>query len=273
MLVPALWVALIMFIGNFSDCGMSDPMIRRPIVMSMLVGLALGDLRTGIIMGASLEVIFLGISGIGGAMPSDSMTGSIFGTAFAILNHQGVEVALSLAVPISLLAVFINQLVIFIRGLLLTFFEKYAEEDKTKSIERLQYLSIIGGPLVYALIGFLGIYLGSGSISTLVHSIPQVIMNGLTVLGQMLPALGIALLLNMIYEKGNMIYLLLGFLLSCYLKLPIIAVALIGIILAIILSSIDKNILDVKNMKISKHATLTKQSNDENSIEEDFFND
>lgn len=271
MFVPALWVALIMFIGNFSDCGMSDPMIRRPLVMSMLVGLALGDLRTGIMMGASLEVIFLGISGIGGAMPSDSMTGAIFGTAFAILNHQGVAVALSLAVPISLLAVFVNQLVIFIRGLLLTFFEKYAEADRSKAIEHLQYLSIIGGPLVYALIGFLGIYLGSSSISTLVHAIPEVVMNGLTVLGQMLPALGIALLLNMIYEKGNMIYLLLGFLLACYLKLPIIAVALIGIILAVILSSIDKSILDVKNMKTAEQPKASPSNED--SIEEDFFND
>lgn len=272
MLVPALWVALIMFIGNFSDCGMSDPMIRRPLVMSMLVGLALGDLKTGIIMGASLEVIFLGISGIGGAMPSDSMTGSIFGTAFAILNHQGAAVALSLAVPISLLAVFVNQLVIFIRGLLLNFFEKYADEDNIKAIEHLQYLSIIGGPLVYAIIGFLGIYLGSGSISALVHSIPAVIMNGLTVLGQMLPALGIALLLNMIYEKGNMIYLLLGFLLACYLKLPIIAVALIGIILAVILSSIDKNILDVKNL-VTSRKTVTEKKNEDDTLEEDFFND
>lgn len=272
MLVPALWVALIMFVGNFSDCGMSDPMIRRPLVMSMLVGLALGDLKTGIIMGASLEVIFLGISGIGGAMPSDSMTGSIFGTAFAILNHQGVAVALSLAVPISLLAVFVNQLVIFIRGLLLSTFEKYAEEDKSKSIERLHYLSIFGGPLVYALIGFLGIYLGSGSISALVKAIPPVVMNGLTVLGQMLPALGIALLLNMIYEKGNMLYLLLGFVLSSYLKLPIIAVALIGIILAFILASIDKNILEVKNMKSPKAKTVSENSTN-NSLEEDFFND
>lgn len=272
MLVPALWVALIMFIGNLSDSGMCDPMIRRPLVMSMLVGLALGNLKTGIIMGASLEVIFLGITGIGGAVPSDSMTGSIFGTAFAILSHQGVAVALSLAVPIGLLAVFVSQLLIFARGLLLTFFQKFAEEDKRKSIERLQYFSIVAGPLVYALIGFLGIYLGSGSISALVKAIPPVIMNGLTVLGQMLPALGIALLLNMIYSKGSMIYLLLGFILSSYLKLPVIAVALIGIILAVILSTIDKDILDVKNMKINSQKNELKQ-NDDSSIEEEFFND
>ena len=69
-----------------------------------------------------------------------------------------------------------------------------------------------------------------------------------------------------------MLYLLLGFVLSSYLKLPIIAVALIGIILAFILASIDKNILEVKNMKTPK-AKAVSEDNTNNSLEEDFFND
>lgn len=248
MLIPALCVALVMFIGNLSDSGLSDPMIRRPLVMSMFVGLLLGDLKTGVIMGASLEVVFLGMSGIGGAMPSDSMTGSIFGTAFAILNNQGTEVALSLAIPISLLAVFINQLVIFIRGLLLEKFNQFAEEDNIRSIELLHYASIFAGPLVYGIVGFLGIYLGTNSISALVDSIPEFVMNGLTVLGKVLPALGISLLLNMIYEKGNMIFLLLGFLAAAYLKLPLIAIALFGVVIVFVLGAIDKSLLENKRI-------------------------
>lgn len=272
MLIPALCVALVMFIGNLSDSGLSDPMIRRPLVMSMFVGLLLGDLKTGVIMGASLEVVFLGMSGIGGAMPSDSMTGSIFGTAFAILNNQGTEVALSLAIPISLLAVFINQLVIFIRGLLLEKFNQFAEEDNIRSIELLHYASIFAGPLVYGIVGFLGIYLGTNSISALVDSIPEFVMNGLTVLGKVLPALGISLLLNMIYEKGNMIFLLLGFLAAAYLKLPLIAIALFGVVIVFVLGAIDKSLLDNKriaeknvNSQNSVESTLT--------LEEDFFDE
>ncbi|BDR58976.1 PTS mannose/fructose/sorbose/N-acetylgalactosamine transporter subunit IIC [Xylocopilactobacillus apicola] len=275
MLVPALCVAFVMFLGNLSDAGMSDPMIRRPLVMAMVVGLLLGDLRKGVLMGASLEVIFLGINGIGGAMPADVMTGSIFGTAFAILNHQSTSVALSLAIPIGLLAVFIKQIVMFIKGLMVPLFNRFAEEDNIKKIEHLQIASIFIGPLIYALIGFLGIYLGNSSISLLVHSIPKFVMDGLTVLSKVLPALGIAMLLNMIQEKGNTMYMILGLLMASYLKLPLIAIAILGTILAIIIATTDKQILDNKNflndLKLLGNNNSVVKSSD--TIEEDFFND
>ncbi|BDR56973.1 PTS mannose/fructose/sorbose/N-acetylgalactosamine transporter subunit IIC [Xylocopilactobacillus apis] len=271
MFGAALSVAFVMFLGNISDSGLSDLMIRRPLVMSTIVGLLLGNLQKGIVMGASLEVIFLGMSGIGGAMPSDYMTGSIFGTAFAILNHQGTSVALSLAIPISLLAVFVNQLVIFIRGLLVSKFNDLADKDNIKGIEYLHYASIFFGPIIYGIIGFLGIFLGNSSISLLVHSIPNFFMEGLTVLGKILPALGIALLINMIHEKGNMLYLLLGFLLASYLKLPLIAIALFGVILAVIIATTDRQILNNKNL-ITDTNFQNKESNS-NLLEEDFFNE
>lgn len=262
-------------LGNLSDAGMSDPMIRRPLVMAMVVGLLLGDLRKGVLMGASLEVIFLGINGIGGAMPADVMTGSIFGTAFAILNHQSTSVALSLAIPIGLLAVFIKQIVMFIKGLMVPLFNRFAEEDNIKKIEHLQIASIFIGPLIYALIGFLGIYLGNSSISLLVHSIPKFVMDGLTVLSKVLPALGIAMLLNMIQEKGNTMYMILGLLMASYLKLPLIAIAILGTILAIIIATTDKQILDNKNflndLKLLGNNNSVVKSSD--TIEEDFFND
>ena len=36
-------------------------MLNRPIVIGPLVGLFLGDLHTGVIIGASLEAVFMGV--------------------------------------------------------------------------------------------------------------------------------------------------------------------------------------------------------------------
>ena len=106
----------------------------------------------------------------------------------------------------------------------------------------------------------------------LVDAIPSFVMNGLTVLGKVLPALGISLLLNMIYEKGNMIFLLLGFLAASYLKLPLIAIALFGIVIVVVLGAIDKNLLDNKKIaeKRNQQATSIEATS---SLEEDFFNE
>ena len=59
MLKEAIIIALVMFVADLSDMAMGDPMLRRPLVISSVVGLLLGDLTQGVIIGASLEVIFL----------------------------------------------------------------------------------------------------------------------------------------------------------------------------------------------------------------------
>lgn len=265
MIYEALVVAFVMFLGTLSDTGLGDPMIRRPLVISTLVGLFLGDLQTGVMIGASLEVIFLGVTQIGGALPSDSMTGAAFGTAFAILTNQGVEVALSLAVPISILAVFINQICLFVRGTWLEKFNNYIEQGEFKKFERLHLASTIGVPVIYGLIGFLGILFGTDAVNNLVNSIPDVIMNGLTIAGQLLPALGLALLLNMLWDKQLAIFILFGFVLNAYMGLPLIAIACIGAVFAVYSGLKDKEVIDMTKMNTSVGSTT--------SGEDDFFDE
>lgn len=264
MFLNALAIGFVMFLGSLSDTALGDPMLRRPIVMSTIVGLLLGDLQAGIIIGATLEVVFLGMTQIGGALPSDTMTGSIFGAAFAILTNQGTEVALTLAVPISMLAVFVNQLILFFRGTLIVRFNNYIDRGEFKKFERLHLTSTFGVPVIYGLIGFVGIMLGTSVIESLISSLPDVVMNGLTITGQLLPALGLALLLNMLWDKSLGFFILFGFVLSAYLEMPLIAIAIIGAVFAVYSGLKDKEINDrVKNNALEP-AT---------NVEDDFFND
>lgn len=263
MVMTAFLIGIVMFIAQFSDNGMGDIMLKRPLVVSALVGLILGDLQTGVIMGASLEVVFLGITSIGGAMPSDSTTGAIFGTAFAILSHQGTEVALTLAIPISLLAVVLFQTISIVVGGLMSKIDKYAEAGDGKGITRLNFVILITRCMAFAVLAFLGILLGSDAISSFVNSIPHGIMNGLTVTGKLLPALGLSILLNMLWDKKIAFFFFLGFLLCAYLKLPIIAVAIIGIVIA--------GFTAVKEQELNK--VLSTNFGSVKNEEEDFFNE
>jgi PTS system mannose-specific IIC component/fructoselysine and glucoselysine-specific PTS system IIC component len=51
--------------------------LTRPIIVGPIAGLILGDLKTGIILGASLESIFMGISYIGGSVASDPTSATL----------------------------------------------------------------------------------------------------------------------------------------------------------------------------------------------------
>ena len=49
------------------------------------VGLVLGDLHQGLVIGASLELFFMGAVSIGAYVPPDTIVGGVLATAFAIL--------------------------------------------------------------------------------------------------------------------------------------------------------------------------------------------
>ena len=77
MLTSAILVAVIMFLVKTADHTLGQPLIERPLICGALVGLALGDLQQGIIIGATLELIFLGTITIGGSVPADLAVGSV----------------------------------------------------------------------------------------------------------------------------------------------------------------------------------------------------
>lgn len=60
MIQSALLVMLAWLIVNGVDRVMSWQTFARPIVTAAITGLVLGDLTTGVVMGASLEAIFHG---------------------------------------------------------------------------------------------------------------------------------------------------------------------------------------------------------------------
>ena len=79
-------------------------MLDRPIIIGPLVGVILGDPVTGLMVGGSLELVWMGLVGIGPSTPPDVVVGSALATALAIKTGATYETTLALAIPISLLA-------------------------------------------------------------------------------------------------------------------------------------------------------------------------
>ena len=85
-MLNAFLVALAVFIcvGGAELIGFT--MLNRPIVIGPLVGLFLGDLHTGVIIGASLEAVFMGVVNIGGASAGHTTDPDGFLKALAYAN-------------------------------------------------------------------------------------------------------------------------------------------------------------------------------------------
>ncbi|WP_125706159.1 PTS mannose/fructose/sorbose/N-acetylgalactosamine transporter subunit IIC [Lacticaseibacillus daqingensis] len=229
-LIVGLITALVWFVEKMGG----TPMVNRPLVISTLIGAGLGDLQTGIIIGASLELVFMGAIQVGAAVPPDVLVGASLGTAFAIISGKGAAVALTLALPIALLAQSVKVLIFIVRSWFMDYAVKLAEEAKVKQMYWLNMFGLFLQCLMYFVVVFVALLFGSTAVDSFVKSIPEVIMNGLTVAGNLLPAVGFALLLQPMMNKKNFLYFLLGFLMIAYGKMPILAVTLLGVVLAFV---------------------------------------
>ena len=270
-MLNAFLVALAVFIcvGGAELVGFT--MLNRPIVIGTLVGLFLGDLHTGVIIGASLEAVFMGVVNIGGASAAEPGIATAVGTAFAIMLGKGSEVALTLALPIGILGLQIKTvLYIFIVGMFAKTFDRLAAEGKEKQIVALHYGLWAVNWFLYSLFAFFGILFGSDAVSALLDAIPDVVMNGLTVCGGLLPAVGMAMLMKMLWDNKICMFYFLGFVLAAYLKLPLIALAVIGVIIAI---SIGMNDYKLNQLAAQRVAASPAGGSDEylDEEEEEFF--
>ncbi|MDR1901310.1 MAG: PTS sugar transporter subunit IIC [Treponema sp.] len=233
MFVQALLVALVFYVSyNINILGVFH--FNRPIIIAPLIGLVLGDLQTGIILGATFEAIFLGVAYIGGTAPADPAVGTAFGTAIAILSDATPEAAMAIAMPVGVLAISIGMLPMsVINPILVPIAQKAAADGDEKKIIRLTMIMTLFMGLITAIVIFLGVFFGIDLINRVLENLPRVILTGLGAAGSILPAVGFALLLNIIYSKKVVVFFFLGSVLAIYLGLPSIASAVIAVVIGV----------------------------------------
>lgn len=278
MYKEAFLAALTVFICYGGNWLFGQTMIERPLVVGCIAGLIFGDMRTGIIMVASLEAIFMGAVDIGGALSAEPVTATVLATTFAIVLNVNQKAALALAVPIGVLAAFISM---FMKNVVMNLFaplvDKYAKDNNPRAIAILHYTMWFINYFVFSLITFFSVLAGAKPVQHLVSQIPANLMAGLAATGGLLPAVGFAILMRMLWSKQLAPYFFLGFILVAYLELPSVAVAAIGIIIVLVTSFKDKQLLDMekKQKELETRPAVNTTGNDaglqSEQEEEDFF--
>ncbi len=274
-LTIATIAALAYFICFGGNWILGVSMIERPLVVGAVTGLLLGDVAQGTIIGASLEAIFMGAVNIGGAVSAEPAAATVFAVVFS-LTTGGVspKAALAIAVPIGVLAgimtMFVNNVVL---SFLVPFMDRDAERDNGKGIVRLHFGAWFCRFFLFALVVFFGVLVGRGAVQSFVNSIPKIVMNGLTAMSGFLPAVGFAILLKMLWSKELAVYYFVGFILVAYLKLPMVAVAAIGVIAVILSTNADRRFLKLKHDQTHVETTqfVAKGDDENNDDVEDFL--
>ena len=232
MIVQAVLVGLIGALGCL-DYQLGTLYMFRPIVMCPLVGLALGDLQTGLAVGASLELLFMGSISIGADVPPNETIGGVLACAFAISLGEGTEAAIALAMPIAVLSLAIGNLLQPIWPFFVDKADSFAKKGNLKGIYAVHWGIGLWGCVEYFLLCGGAFLLGVDAIQGILDWIPSFILDGFGVAANLLPAMGFAMLGRLVITKKLVPFYFLGFLLCSYMGVPVLGVAILAIIIGI----------------------------------------
>ena len=233
----AILIAIVYYLGRspFLAGPVGYYTIYRPVIGGWVVGIILGDPLTGMAIGATINLMYIGFISAGGALPGDMCLAGILGTALAISGGITTEAALALAVPIGLIGTIIWQGKMTMNSVFAHVADKAAERGDTKTI----WIGDILLPQLFlfvltAIPCFLAAYFGAQAVEGIIAVLGGKILGILTSIGSMMPALGIALNLKAIYKGEAKIFFFVGFLLLVYFNLSMIAIGIIGLVMAVI---------------------------------------
>ena len=242
-IIQALLIGFVYYFTNSAwNASLALYTLYKPMLLGVIVGAILGDVQTGITVGLSIQLIFMGFLSTGGSMPSDPTLSGLLGTAMAIvlkpeLGDAAMDAGLALSVAMGSLGTFA-----FIGRMTWnsTFVGPASKAAKEGDLKGLFMWNVAVPQIVLAVVTMVPVTLfcmalgNSAVVETLTKYIGMAI-GPLSVIGSLLPTVGIAMTLMAIGKKHTLPFFIVGFMLSQYLGLDIISISIFGVIVAFLI--------------------------------------
>lgn len=215
----------------------------RPLVASFVVGIIMGDVQTAMIVGIPLQIAYLANVTPGGAVAWDLSYATYIGTAMALAMKGTVDsnaALIGLAFTGAGIGGVIGGTMWNVHYSLDVVINRWAERIAAKGdTKRMWMPNIIGGQLI----GFACRFIPAVIILMAINAgaqqginIPGWFIMGISSFGSMMAALGMGVILSfLIKNRYDWAVFLIGFVLVTYFNLGMMAVAVIGVLAAMII--------------------------------------
>ncbi|WP_040213146.1 PTS sugar transporter subunit IIC [Clostridium polynesiense] len=230
--ILAMWVWLYRSGLFYSAFGLD----RQPLVVGLVVGIVLGDVPTAMVASVPLQLIYMGLQNTGGAIPTDTCIGSIVGISTAVLSGVSPETAVTIAVPVGLVANQLMNLLYVVNGTWVHRAEKAIDKYDLGELSRCATIyPMLTAFIIYVPLMTFLFFKGPDTAQLLLSVIPAAVIRGLGAVGAVLPALGFALIVKTIGSKKLLPFFVGAYFITVMLKgFGNINVALLAIIGAVV---------------------------------------
>ena len=205
-----------------------------PLLTGAMAGIFIGHPEVGLQVGATCSLMSIGFYTYGGAVTPSYGLGAIFGTVVAVQSgnyNQGIVVGSVVAL--------LGSWFDILQGLMATGFIHGADKALAKNNIRGFEAWHLNGMWTIQICNFVPVFVGMLFIDKyqlIVDFVNQYswFEQGISVVGSVLPAVGFAMLLSYMDIKRFWPFMIIGYVLFAYLKLPTLGLALLGTALAYI---------------------------------------
>ena len=255
-------------IGNYT--------LGRPLVGGLVSGLILGDIKTGIICGVAMQLVYIALVTPGGTVSADVRAISYIGIPLAMvaIHSQGISPdsadAANLAKSMGTLVGTVGTVLFYGTATLNLAWQhigwKAVDEGNFKKLYQVDWVYPWISHILFSFIPTLIMCkLGASAVTAMRDALPMdgIPMKTLFTVGSLLPCVGIAILLKQIVEKAiDFVPFFVGFTLAASLGLNLVSCAVISLIFAVIIYELEMT----KNVRVAASAGGSDFDDDEEDI-------
>ncbi|MBD3744022.1 PTS mannose/fructose/sorbose transporter subunit IIC [Klebsiella pneumoniae] len=208
---------------------------HRPLIACTLIGAVLGDMKTGIIIGGTLEMIILGWMNIGAAVAPDAALASIISTVLGYCRPSEHRRRYRAGYPAGggrpVLTIIVRTITVAFQHAA----DKAAENGNLTALSWLHVSSLFLQAMRIAIPAVIvAISVGTSEVQGLLNAIPEVVTSGLNIAGGMIVVVGYAMVINMMRAGYLMPFFYLGFVTAAFTNFNWWPLGVIGAVMAIL---------------------------------------
>lgn len=229
VLLVIVWFTLYNLITSGTGLGL----VAGGVVLNGLVtGAIMGNMEIGFYLGGTYELMNIGLNPLGGSTVPNYNMGVVVGVAFGAVSD--IETGMAVGIVVATLASTLDVLAKMVGSYFLHGAQKAVKEHKFDSMQNWINIGLYPRIILDATLPLILLFaFGSPLIELINNFIPAWLLSGFKNAGNMLPAIGFAILLRSMNLKGNIQYLIIGFAIYAYFGIGALGAAVIGIALAL----------------------------------------
>lgn len=243
IILVLLWFSVYNFFTGFTGLSLTAGGV---VLNGLATGLIMGDVTTGFYLGGTYELMNIGLNPLGGSTVPNYNMGVVVGVAFG--SVYGLETGMAAGIVVATLASTLDVLGKMVGSF---FLHKAQDEIKNHNIDKaVSWLHLGFWPrqLLQTVLPLLILFIAGEAVVAAINSyIPSWVLSGFKAAGNVLPAIGFAILLRSMSVKGNIQYLVIGYVLYAYLGVGALGSSLVGVCLALIDYKNSTRVTDLQN--------------------------